>query len=326
MINKSTIVQGDLMNKNKDNRLLIRIAHMYYDENKTQQEIADRLGISRPSISRLLQKAREEGIVEIKINYGDSFARLEDALEKTFGIKEVIITPFEEEGEGLKKLLAEATAGFLMRILKDGDVVGVSMGTTLAYIYEYLKNAPRLKVTFVPLIGGVGQTRLDVHSNHIVINLARAFDGEWQLLHAPAIVDSINVKNTILSDKNTRQVMEFAEKSSVALIGIGSPLTPHSTIFQTGYFTEKELEELKNAGAVCDLCSIFLDKDGKLCPVEINQRVISISLEKLDKIPIVIGVAGGRDKQEAILAALKGKHLDVLITDEHTGNFLLSRN
>ncbi|MDI3481607.1 MAG: hypothetical protein PWQ97_1262 [Tepidanaerobacteraceae bacterium] len=313
------------MNKNKEKRLLIRIAHMYYAENKTQQEIASRLGVSRPSVSRLLQKARDEGIVEIKINYGDSFARLEDALEKAFGIKEVIITPFEEEVEGLKKSLAEAAAGFLMRILKDGDIVGVSMGTTLAYMYEYLKNAPKHKVTFVPLIGGVGQTRLDVHSNHIVINLARAFDGDWQLLHAPAIVDNINVKKTILSDKNTRYVMEFAEKSNIALIGIGAPLTPHSTIFQTGYFTEKELEELKNAGAVCDLCSIFLDKDGKQCQAEINERVISIPLEKLDKIPLVIGVAGGREKQEAILAALKGKHLDVLITDEHTGKFLLGR-
>ena len=310
----------------KENRLLIRIAHMYYDENKTQQEIANKLGVSRPSISRLLQKAREEGIVEIKINYEGSFARLEDTLEKAFGIKEVIITPFDEEGEGLKRLLAEAAAGFLMRALKDRDIIGVSWGTTLAYVHEYLKNAPKLNVTFVPLVGGVGQTKLDVHSNQIVINLARAFGGDWQLLHAPAIVDSLNVKNTILSDKNTRQVLELAEKSCVALIGVGAPLTPHSTMLETGYFSEKELEQLKNTGAVCDLCSIFLDKEGRLCPAEINQRVIGISLEKLTKIPLVIGVAGGPDKHEAILAALKGRHLDVLITDEHTGHFLLGKN
>jgi DNA-binding transcriptional regulator LsrR (DeoR family) len=97
-------------------------------------------------------------------------------------------------------------------------------------------------------------------------------------------------------------------------------------MLETGYFSEKELEQLKNTGAVCDLCSIFLDKEGRLCPAEINQRVIGISLEKLTKIPLVIGVAGGPDKHEAILAALKGRHLDVLITDEHTGHFLLGKN
>jgi len=318
--------KGDMVNNYKDNRLLIRIAHMYYDENKTQQEIADRLGVSRPSISRLLQKAREEGVVEIKINYGESFARLEDTLEKAFGIKEVIIIPFDEEGDALKRLLADAAASFLMRALKDRDIVGISWGTTLAYVHEYLKNAPKLKATFVPLVGGVGQTKLDVHSNQIVINLARAFGGDWQLFHAPAIVDSLNVKNTILSDKNTRQVLELFEKCSVALIGIGAPLTPHSTMLETGYFSERELEQLKNTGAVCDLCSIFLNKEGKLCPAEINQRVIGISLENLDKIPLVIGVAGGTDKHEAVLAALKGKHIDVLITDELTGHFLLGKN
>ncbi|HHW01959.1 MAG TPA: sugar-binding transcriptional regulator [Thermoanaerobacterales bacterium] len=299
---------------------------MYYDENKTQQEIANKLGISRPSVSRLLQKAREDGIVEIKINYGESFARLEDTLEKAFGVKEVIITPFDEDKEGLKRLLAEAAAGFLIRALKDWDIVGVSWGTTLAFVHEYLKNAPKLNVTFVPLVGGVGQTKLDVHSNQIVINLARAFNGDWQLLHAPAIVDSLNVKNTILSDKNTRQVLELLEKCTVALIGIGAPLTSNSTMLETGYFGDKELEQLKNAGAVCDLCSIFLDNNGKLCQAEINQRVIGISLEKLNRIPLVIGVAGGADKHNAILAALRGEHLDVLITDEHTAHFLLGKN
>ncbi|WP_422445183.1 sugar-binding transcriptional regulator [Thermoanaerobacterium sp. DL9XJH110] len=308
----------------KDTRLLIRIAHMYYEENKTQQEIANKLGVSRPSVSRLLQKAREEGIVEIKISYEGSFTKLEDTLEKTFGLKEAVITPFEE-GEGLKRLLAEAAAAFLVRALKDKDVVGVSWGTTLAYIPEFLKSAPKLNVTFVPLVGGVGQTRLDVHSNQIVINLARAFNGSWQLLHAPAIVDSIQVRDTILSDKNIKQVLEVAQNASVAIIGIGSPLNPSSTMRETGYFSETVLEELKKGGAVCDMCSRFLDKNGDLCPVQLNQRVIGVSIESIKKIPLVIGVAGGPDKHEAILAALKGNLLDVLITDEKTGNFLLGK-
>ncbi|ADL08191.1 sugar-binding transcriptional regulator [Thermosediminibacter oceani] len=310
------------MNVTKDRRLLIKIAHMYYDENKTQQEIADKLGISRPSVSRLLQKAREEGIVEIKINYEGSFAKLEDTLEKCFNLKEVIITPYDE-GEGLKRYLAEAAAGFLVRTLKDKSLVGVSWGTTLAYVPEYIKNAPELDATFIPLVGGVGQTRIDLHSNQIVMNLARCFSGRWQLLHAPALVDSVEVKNTLLSDSNIRQVLEMAERVDIALIGIGSPFGAESTMLETGYFSERELEDLKRSGVCCDLCSRFIDEHGNPCCPELNERVIAISLKKLKEIPLVIGVAGGHEKRKAILAALRGHYLDVLITDEKTGQFLM---
>ncbi|HHV18568.1 MAG TPA: sugar-binding transcriptional regulator [Thermoanaerobacterales bacterium] len=310
-----------MKNEWKEKRLLTKVAQMYYDENKTQQEIADKYGISRPSVSRLLQKAREKGIVEIKVHNEFSFTVLEKELEKKFNLREVIITP-TDENESLKRLLAEAAAGYLTRVLKDHDIIGVSWGTTLAYISEYIKNETR-DVVFVPLVGGVGQSRLDVHSNQIVLNLARAFNGKWQLLHVPAIVDSEEVRESLLSDTNISKSLEIASNSNVALIGIGAPLAPNSTILETGYYTDKILNDLEKAGAICDLCSIFIDVDGKVCDVELNQRVIGISIDHLKKIPIVVGVAGGVDKHEAILAALKGRYINVLVTDEKTGNYLL---
>lgn len=311
------------LNISRDRRLLIKIAHMYYDENKTQQEIADKLGISRPSVSRLLQKAREEGVVEIKINYEGSFAKLEDILEKRFGLKEAIVTPYDE-GERLKKHLAEAAADFLLRTIREKNLVGVSWGTTLAYVPEYIKNAPKMDVTFIPLVGGVGQTRMDLHSNQIVMNLAKCFSGKWQLLHAPALVESVEVKNTLLSDRNIKKVLEMAEKVDIALIGIGSPFAPNSTMLETGYFSERELEILRQAGACGDMCSRFFDEDGNPCCPEVNDRVIAITLEGIKKIPLVVGIAGGEEKQRAILAALKGRYLDVLITDEKTAYSLVA--
>ena len=306
-----------------DRRILVKVAYMYYDENMTQQEIADKLGVSRPSVSRLLQKARQSGIVEIKISYEGSFTKLEDALEKKFNLREAIITP-TEESDTLKHLLAEAAADYLMRTIKDKDMVGVSWGTTLAYIHEYVKNVSK-NVTFVPLVGGVGQTNLDIHSNTITINLAKAFDGKGKLLHAPVVVDNVKVKQTLISDTSTSEILKLASKSNIAVIGIGSPLALNSTIRQTGYYTDKELKDLKNAKAVSDVCCIFLDSEGNVCPIELNQRVIGISIDELKAIPNVVGVAGGVEKREAILAVLKGGYIDVLVTDEKTAEFLLNK-
>ncbi|NLZ53173.1 MAG: sugar-binding transcriptional regulator, partial [Thermoanaerobacteraceae bacterium] len=289
----------------------------------TQQEIADKLGVSRPSVSRLLQKARQSGVVEIKISYEGSFAKLEDALEKKFNLREAIITP-TEESEALKHLLAEAAANYLVRTIKDEDIVGVSWGTTLVHIPEYIKNVSK-NATFVPLVGGVGQTKLDIHSNAITINLARAFGGKGQLLHAPVVVDSVKVKQTLISDTNISQILELASKSNIAIIGIGSPSAQNSTIRQTGYYTDKELNALNNAKAVSDISWIFLDSEGNVCPIELNQRVIGISIDKLKAIPNVVGVAGGVEKQQAILAALRGGYINVLVTDEKTAEFLLSQ-
>jgi deoxyribonucleoside regulator len=305
-----------------DKRILTKVAHMYYDEDMTQQEIADKLGVSRPSVSRQLQKARQKGVVEIKICYEGSFTKLEDALEKKFGLREAIIAP-SEESERLKNYLAEAAASYLTRTIKDGDIIGVSWGTTLVHIPKYIKNVTK-DVTFVPLVGGVGQTKLDIHSNAIAINLAKSFGGKGQLLHAPVIVDSVEVKKTLISDTSISQVLNLASKANIALVGIGSPSAPNSTIRQTGYYTERELNDLHKVKAVCDISWIFIDPEGNLCPLELNQRVIGISIDDLKVIPTVIGVAGGVEKHEAILAALKGHYIDVLVTDEKTGNYLLS--
>ena len=306
-----------------NNRILVKVAYMYYDENMTQQEIADKLGVSRPSVSRMLQRARQNGIVEIKIRYEGSYTKLEDALEKTFHLREAVITPFEKP-EILKHLLAEAAANYLMRTIKDNDIVGVSWGTTLALIPKYVKNVSR-NVTFVPLVGGADQTKLDIHSNAITINLANAFGGKGQLLHAPVVVDSAKVKEILISDTSISEVLELASRADVAIIGIGSPSAQSSTIRQTRYYTDKELNALQKAHAVSDICWIFLDRDGNVCPIELNQRVIGITVDKIKDIPNVIAVAGGTEKQDAILAALKGGYINVLVTDEKTAEFLLNQ-
>ncbi|MDK2835840.1 MAG: deoxyribonucleoside regulator [Thermosediminibacterales bacterium] len=307
---------------NNDIRLITRAAHMYYDDNMTQQAISDKLGISRPAVSRLLKKAREEGIVEININSPYSFSQQERQIEKLYGLREVIIVPYyNDENIKLKKILGKAAALYLTRVIKDGDIIGVSWGTTLYCMLENLKVGRQYDVVFVSLVGGIGNTQIEVHSNQLVINFSRIFGGKGQFLHAPAIVDSIEVKKSISSDKKIREVLELGQKSNIALVGIGSP--DSTTMMKAGYFSTRDIQELKEAGVIGDICSQFFDIQGRLCNAEMNQRGIGLTLDQLKKIPLVIGVAGGTLKMKSILGALRGGYLDVLVTDSKTAKFLI---
>jgi len=303
--------------------ILIRIANMYYEQNKTQKEIADALGTSRMKISRLLQKCREEGVIEIKINYEDGYVELEDKIKEKYKLKDVIITPYYE-GERLKQLLAELAANLLLRILKDGDIVGVGWGSTLTYINQYLNKLSKLDVTFVPLLGGHAQTRLDMNANTIASDLAQSFKGKSYSLLAPAMVENMDLKNALHLDKNTSAILEMEKRANIALIGIGAPFDPNSTLLESGYFTKNDIKELKEYGVECNIIScLYLDKQGKECQMEFIKRIIGISSHNLRKIPLKIGLAGGEGKHFAIKLAIQTGVINIAIIDENTATYLL---
>lgn len=303
--------------------ILIRVAKSYYEQNMTQQEIANMLGTSRMSISRMLQKAREEGIADIRINYEGSFIELEDEIKEKYKLREVLITP-SDRGERLKQVLAEASASLLSRILKNNDIVAVGWGSTLTYIAQYIDKSSKASATFVPIVGGYGQISLEMHANQIASKLAKAFHGSAQYLHAPAIVDNLKLKNSFITDNSIKTVLDMGKRANIALVGIGAPFSPESTLFDSGYFVQNDIDELRAAGAECDIAScIYLDKEGRECTVESVERVVGISADDLKKIPLVIGVAGGNGKHVAVQLAAQSSYFDIIVTDEETGKFLL---
>lgn len=305
-------------------RLLIKVALLYYNEKLTEQEISARLGISRPKVSRLLKKALEIGIVEIKINTNNDLTSMEKEIEKKYKLQEVKIVEYKtEENELLKKELGKAAAELLVRIIKNGDIIGVSWGTTIALIPQFIKINKKLNTClFVPLVAGLGQAPYEIQANNIAIEFAKAFGAKWQLLHAPAIVENLEVKKSILSDSMVKKSLEIAAKADVAIVGIGGPINT-STILESGYFGENEINELNREGAIGDICSRFFDINGNICErAEINNRIIGISLEQLKQIKRVVGVAGGKNKIQAIKSALKGGYINILVTDTVTAEEL----
>lgn len=312
--------------KTYDTRLMVKCSQMYYEESLNQADIAEKLQISKSSVSRILSSARDEGIVKIIVNnpLKNQYIKLEKQLEERFNLKEVIIIDsMSNDPEEIKKGLAKAAAEYLERIIRDGQIIGVTMGTTLCKIPMYVKNDKKHDVTFVPLLGGVGETNVEIHPNSIALNLARKFRADCKLLHAPSLVDDQSRKEMFIQDKNIQSFFDLMNRVDLALVGIGFPLQNTSTLVESGYFTMQDIEVLEEQGAVADISMLFMDKYGNGDCFESNKRVIGITLEALKKVPLTIGIAGQEHKSKAILATLVGEYIDVLIIDARTAELVL---
>lgn len=294
--------------------LMAKVADLYYLRDLTQQEIADRLGLSRPTVSRLLRRSRAAGIVRIEVVPPDAMHHaLERELEERFGLREAIVVSGQGDAQATQGALGRAAARFLERNVKRGSPVGISWGTTLRAVVDHLRRRP-LRPTVVPLVGGVGQISPGIHANDLAHAIADIFEGRVHLLHAPAIVASRGVRQALLRDSGIAKVLALARQVEVALVGIGG-LVPSSTLVQSGYFSASDLAALRRRGAVGDICTRPFALDGSSVDGDLDHRILAIELRHLRRIPTVIAVAGGAVKAEAISGALAGRLVDVLVTD-----------
>lgn len=306
--------------------LKLKAAKYYYQEKLTQQEIANKLEVSRPTVSNLLREAREEGIVKINIidlkNKGH-LVSVENKIEKYYGLEEVKIAECNDPAN-LLTCIGEKAADYFDRIVRDEFDIGISWGRTLKAMVDNLqKNNQINDLSVVTLAGGTGDLSSKVHSNILADKLLDNYDGRGFYLYAPVIVDNREVCEAIMKNKETEEILEKARNVDIALVGIGSPIES-SNLLKTGYFQEEEIKELREYGAIGDICSRFFDEDGEICDISLNKRAIGLTLSELKNIDKVIGVAGGKEKVESIKAAMKGEFIDVLITDRLTAESIIT--
>ena len=305
-------------------RLLYKIARAYYEDGLTQEQIGHLLGLSRIKVSRLLRQARDERIVQITIvPPQDSNAYIERALEARYGLAEaVIVSPSGYDKTTIVHELGPPAAACLIRCLHDKAVLGITWGTTLLAVVDALpgQNWPEIRV--VPLLGGLGRPEAETHGADLARRVAVAFGARPFVLPAPGIVASELVRDALLAEPQISGTLALGARADVALVGIGVPV-PDSVVAQAGILTGEAAEKLKAVGAVGDIALHFFDGDGRAVEHEINDRIIGLDLDQIKKIPRVIGVAGGAEKFEVIRAALRGKIIDVLVTDDQTADRLL---
>lgn len=306
---------------------MIKIAKMYYEQGFTQTTISERLGISRPTISRLMHEAMEQGIVRIEIasTEGD-YAELTQELELRFDLLEAIVVDVKGpiSYEAVSLALGVMAAAYFQRIVKNGDVVGLTWGSALAAMVTHLTQDKRPDCMIVQLVGGLGSPSTNTHATELVTRTAMALDAKLSLLPAPGVVGSIDSAKLLLSDHHVNQALEWAKRTNVAFVGLGSTKYNPFLLEHEEVITLEELHELQSQGAVGDISLHFYDQRGREIDSEFHRRVIGISYENLQNIPRVVAIAGGADKHQAILGAVKGKLINTLITDQETANYLIN--
>lgn len=302
---------------------IIEVARLYYQLDYSQQEIAKKLDVSRPTVSRLLKQAKESGIVEIKIhNPVEAGALLTEQLKMKFGLKEVVVASVSEYDNALiKRQLGEVAANYLNKVVKDHDVIATSWGTTVYELATKLKTKPVSQTTVVQLNGGVSHSETKTYASEIIHLFGEAYNTQTFLLPLPAIVDHIVVKQAIEADRHIRKILDLGKQANIAIFSVGTPVLD-SVLLQAEYFSMDD-QHLIQSKAVGEICSRFFDKNGEICVENLNSRTIGIELDELAKKEKSILVAGGPKKLEAIYGALKGKYANVLITDEHTASLLI---
>jgi len=304
---------------------MIEAAKMYYFMDYSQQDIADRLGVSRPTVSRFLQQAKEEGYVQIRImDPSEDTQKLAVQLKQKYHLKKAIVVPVPHYDEHLiKEYLAEDTALYLDEIVKDGDTIAVTWGSTMYQVAKKLSHKHVSDVSIVQLKGGVSHLETNTYNSEILHMFGKAYNTYPHFLPLPAIVDHLLVKQAMESDRHIRKILEMGERANIALFTVGVP-APESLFLQMGYFSEDELRVIYEK-AVGDICSRFYDTDGRICLPDLNTRTIGIELDSLHRKERSILVAGGAKKVEAIYGALCGRYANVLITDQYTAKSLLEK-
>jgi len=296
--------------------LMAKTAWYYYYENLTQQQISDLLGVNRMRVMKLLDKAKQCGIIQFKIR-SDSAKRMEveQKLVSMFSLKDCFVVPSPINKEDTNENIAQAASMYICNRLSGETFINVGYGDTSGRILNHLAISTEHTLSCVSLTGGVSYYLPNANSS--------IFNSKLYLIPTPLIASTEEMATAMKTEKSVRDIEALIPLSSYSVIGIGA-MEQNATVLKSGILSHNDFLLLERNGAVGDILSHFLDENGEVIHTGLEGRTISTSLETLRKLDNVIGVAAGAQKVPAILATLKGKYLDTLITDEETAELLVS--
>jgi lsr operon transcriptional repressor len=304
-----------------DHQKLVRVAWLYYRDNLTQAEIAQRLRVSRPTVARLLDRARQRGIVTIDIDTtGVGGLELVNGLRERYHLRDVVIVPDLDEAtsaEVTNSRLAVEAAQYMRRFLHPGAVIGIGWGDTVLRTLLALSPASLTGVSFPTITGGIDAytTKVSGTSNNGIANYIR-------FVPAPLLASSAAIASALRHEKAVTSVLDMVRASDVALVGIGGAIAS-ATILQTGVVTQEQVEDYHERGAVGDILGEWYDKDGTVLAVDLQKVRVGLDISELRTMRHVVAVAGGIDKLAAIQGALNGGYLHALITTEDVAQGLM---
>lgn len=315
------------MSRTDELRLMARLAQMYHGEGLVQADIARHMRLSQATVSRMLRRAKAEGIVRTIVTPpAGTYGELENGLRQTFGLSEAIVADCAEDRDAAVMVrIGEAAAHFLEVTLQEAEVIGVaSWSRTVLRLVENLHplKAGRARLV-VQTLGGMGPTGGQAHATHLTMRLAQLTGGEARLLPAPGVAQSREARLVLLGDPYVRETTELWGSVTLAIQGVGA-LSPSDLLAGSGnVFSAPELDALARLGAVGNMGLRFFDRDGQPVRTPLDDRVLGMTLDEMRGVGRVMALAGGQGKTEAIAGALRTGVVDVLVTDRFTAERLL---
>jgi len=318
------------MARNDQIRLMTKVARMYYLQNIRQAQITERLNLHQSTVSRLLKKAVDVGIVRISIAAQSSIhVDLEEALEARFKLKQaVVVDSVSTSEEQLARDLGSAAAYLLESFVRGRQTIGISSWSAalLEMIHNLHPTTDGEGTRIVQILGGMGNADAQMHATYLAERLASLIGGSAILLPAPGITGSAKAKDVLMREQYVHTAVKLWNALDTVIVGIGA-LEPSRMLVSSGnYFTQDERAELMRQGAVGDICLHYFNQAGQPISTPLSSRVIGMSLAQLKGVKNRIGVAGGKRKLDAILGALNGAWINILITDRTTARALLEKS
>lgn len=312
--------RGESMN---DINLLLKVAELYYFKKWTQQKIADEIGVSRASISRLLDEARERGIVEIRLkSVNNRNIELESLLKAKFELKDAIV--FESIGNYKYDLgtLGEVSSKYFSDILEDGYSVGISWGQSVQSLVNSFPETSFRDTIVTQVNGGLKGNTNTRYIADLVLSLGKKLNATCHLLEAPAYVSSQGLKDELLSQPQIQESFSEMNKLDVVITGVGDLNVNHNTLYSTGNILDKDIKTLVSKNVVGHILGRMFDSKGKEVKLD-NKHAIAMKLDTLVQTPNRIGAVINESRKDATKVAIEANFINILICDDSLAKALL---
>lgn len=309
-----------------DNRsLLINVARMYYQEGCSQQKIADLTGLSRASISVALKKCRQEGIVQITIASDDAPPSPFMAhFKKQYPHTQLVLSERGEGRDDILSKLANTSAQYFRNRVKNNNFIGIAWGSFLYRTVDNLVPVNTQGNVVVQLAGSLGFNNPVYDGFELAKTLARKLKADCYAINAPFLLQDLKAKKLLRKEPQIKATLALMEKLHISLTGISSNKPEESVLVKGGFLTWQESRAIYEEGSVGHICGMHITKEGELHKTETNQHIMGIDFKQFKRIPHKITIGSGNDRVPTIAAALKGRLIDTLITDELTVETLLA--
>lgn len=316
-------------------RLITKICYMYYFEEEVQSKIAKRFNITRQMVSRLIQKAKDEGILKIIIESPlEEVVELESEMESKFGLKDAIVIQNDTiSDEDLIKKLGSAAGDYLNKIMASKINVGIGFGRSIEAMADQVLSSHGSNsfsdVSFVQLTGGMSSSHSYDNGQYLMSLLGKAYDAKMECLNFPLLIEEYAIRDSIIQSTMYSDFLNRSGNIDYAFVQIN----PANRVYQVGgndvnsagknYLNRLGINYLNNLDAVGEICLNYFNDRGHFVESPLDDKAVTIPSKKLKSIRNLVGIVGGEASRDAALGAIRCKAFDVLVTDEDTARYLL---